>query len=426
MDAALQPWWYNVVFTSSVNLVTLLDLALKTLAWGVVCASLHKGFFFFFTSGERIFRFSFFFRAWCALYLFVSCYSFVVDIVVLSERQPQYLVSDVVYTCVGLFFCYAVCFVKNKGHGNGIEEPLLNGDADVGHAKEAMGGDTVTPYSNAGIWSILTFSWVGPLVAVGYNKTLDLEDVPQLDPRDSVVGAFPSFKEKLEADCDGSAVNSVTTSKLVKSLVLSVWKEILFTAFLGLLNTCCSYVGPYLIDNLVRYLDGQRQYENQGYVLVSVFFFAKLVECLSQKQWFFRVQLIGIQMRALLVTVIYNKALTLSFQSRQGQTSGEIINFMTVDAAKVGVFCWYMHDLWMVALQVALALLILYKNLGLASIAALVTTIVVILANVPVGSLQEKFQKKLMESKDTRMKATSEILRNMRILKLQGWEMKFL
>ena len=42
------------------------------------------------------------------------------------------------------------------------------------------------------------------------------------------------------------------------------------------------------------------------------------------------------------------------------------------------------------------------------------------------GSLQEKFQKKLMESKDTRMKATSEILRNMRILKLQGWEIKFL
>ena len=85
-----------------------------------------------------------------------------------------------------------------------------------------------------------------------------------------------------------------------------------------------------------------------------------------------------------------------------------------------------MHDLWMVALQVTLALLILYKNLGLASIAAFVATVVIMLANAPLGSLQEKFQKKLMESKDTRMKATSEILRNMRILKLQGWEMKFL
>jgi ABC-type multidrug transport system fused ATPase/permease subunit len=40
--------------------------------------------------------------------------------------------------------------------------------------------------------------------------------------------------------------------------------------------------------------------------------------------------------------------------------------------------------------------------------------------------MQEKFQQKLMDCKDVRMKATSEILRNMRILKLQGWEMKFL
>ena len=31
-----------------------------------------------------------------------------------------------------------------------------------------------------------------------------------------------------------------------------------------------------------------------------------------------------------------------------------------------------------------------------------------------------------MESKDKRMKVTLEILRNTRILKLQGWEMKFL
>ena len=48
------------------------------------------------------------------------------------------------------------------------------------------------------------------------------------------------------------------------------------------------------------------------------------------------------------------------------------------------------------------------------------------LLNVPLGKLQENYQTKLMESKDHRMKATSEILKNMRILKLQGWEMRFL
>ncbi|TKY56965.1 ABC transporter C family member 3 [Spatholobus suberectus] len=419
-------YWYTSGWSEE-KLVTLLDLALKTVAWGVVCVCLHKGFF---SSAER--RFSFFFRAWCPFLLFVSCYCFVVDIVVLSERRialpTQYLVSDVVSACVGLFFCYVGYFVKNEGHvNNGVQEPLLNGDTNDGDAlgsKETKGGDTVTPFSYAGILSILTFSWVGPLIAVGNKKTLDLEDIPQLDSRDSVVGAFPSFRDKLEADC--GAINSVTTLKLVKSLVMSAWKDILFTAFLLLLNTLASYVGPYLIDGFVQYLDGQRQYENQGYVLVSVFFFAKLVECLTQRHCSFRLHQVGIRIRALLVTMIYNKALTLSCQSKQGHTSGEIINFMTVDAGRVGSFVWYMHDLWMVALEVVLTLLILYKNLGVASIATFVATIVVMLTNIPLGSLQEKFQEKLMESKDSRMKATSEILRNMRILKLQGWEIKFL
>ncbi|XAR56773.1 Xenobiotic-transporting ATPase [Bertholletia excelsa] len=124
--------------------------------------------------------------------------------------------------------------------------------------------------------------------------------------------------------------------------------------------------------------------------------------------------------------MVYNKGLTISCQSKQRHTSGEIINFMSVDAERVGDFAWYIHDPWMVILQVVLALVILYKNLGLASIAALIATVLVMLANVPLGRWQEKFQDKLMESKDKRMKATSEILRNMRILKLQAWEMKFL
>ncbi|XLU63251.1 hypothetical protein S245_022460, partial [Arachis hypogaea] len=423
------------------KLVTHLDLGLKTLAWGVISVCLHKSLLLF-SSGDDRRRFSFMFRAWCVFYFFVSCYSFVVDFVLhFYEKHvtlpAQDIVSDVISASVGLFFCYVVCFVKKideceEGHIiDDLQDPLLldNGNATV--CSNASGADTVTPFSNAGIFSILTFSWVGPLVSLGNKKTLDLEDVPLLDKRDSVVEIFPTFREKVEEDC--GAINYITTLKLVKLLVLSAWKEILFTAFLALLNALASYVGPYLIDAFVQYLDGQRVYENQGYVLVSAFFLSNLVQSLSQRHWFFRLQQVGIRIQALLVTMIslliftiYNKALTLSCQSKQGHTSGEMINFMTVDAERVGTFTWYMHDLWRVALQIVLALLILYKSVGLASIAAFVATVVVMLVNVPLGKMQQKFQKNLMDSKDTRMKATSEILRNMKILKLQGWEMKFL
>ncbi|KAK9091885.1 hypothetical protein Syun_026796 [Stephania yunnanensis] len=124
--------------------------------------------------------------------------------------------------------------------------------------------------------------------------------------------------------------------------------------------------------------------------------------------------------------MIYKKSQTLSSQAKQSHTSGEIINYMAIDAERIGNFSWHMHDAWLIPIQVSLALSILYKNIGLASIAALVATVIVMLVNVPLGKLLEKFQEKLMDCKDERMKKTSEILRNMRILKLQAWEMKFL
>ncbi|KAJ7014300.1 ABC transporter C family member 3-like [Populus alba x Populus x berolinensis] len=340
--------------------------------------------------------------------------------------EIQYLVSDLVSVFTAFFLCY-VGFSRNECQDTLLEQPLLNGDSSSINGLESSksrGGDSLTPYANAGLFSILTFSWMGSLIAFGNKKTLDLEDVPQLHSVDSVAGAFSVFKNKLESD--SGAASRVTAFKLLKALLLSAWKEILLTALLAIIYTSASYVGPYLIDSFVQCLDGRGEYKNQGYILASTFFVAKVVECLSQRHWFFRLQQIGIRLRAVATTMIYNKALTLSSQSKQGQTSGEIINIMTVDAERISDFSWYMHDPWLLILQVGLALLILYKNLGLATVSTFVATIVVMLLNYPLGRLQEHFQEKLMESKDKRMKATSEILRNMRILKLQGWEMKFL
>ncbi|KAK8261060.1 hypothetical protein V6Z11_D13G161500 [Gossypium hirsutum] len=411
---------------SEEKLVTLSDYVLKILAWGAICVYLHCQF----SNYGELKRFPFLLRIWWGFYFSFSCYSLVVDIVVLKKHASfpsQYLVSDVFSVITGFFLNMVAFFPRNEGEDALLEEPLLSGDSSVSNGVELSkkrGGDIVTPYSSAGIFSILTFSWMGPTIAAGNKKTLDLEDVPQLDSRDSVVGAFPKFRNRLEA-ADGEGTG-VTTLKLVKALFFSVWKDILWTGLFVFMYTVASYVGPCLIDTFVQYLNGQRVFKNEGYLLVTAFFVAKLVECTSQRWWFFKLQQVGIRLRAVLIAMIYNKGLTLSCQSKQSQTTGEIINYMTVDAERVDDFSWYMHDLWMVPLQVTLALLILYKNLGLAAIAAFVTTILVMLANIPLGKMLEKFQDKLMKSKDERMKATSEILRNMRILKLQGWEMKFL
>ncbi|KAI3976241.1 hypothetical protein MKX01_032173 [Papaver californicum] len=411
--------WYTNGWSSDEKILVQFDLLLRVLAWGSIFAYLYH-------SIERM-KFPVLLRIWWGFYSFMSCYFLLIDLVTYRQEPTlpaQFWVLDVISAVVGLFIFYSGLF-GNKDADDILHEPLLNGNSSsTNESSKSSVGQNANPFSTASFFSLLTFSWMSPLLAVGNRKTLDLEDVPELGIADSVSGdVYPIFKSKLESYCAGSEVQ---TFKLVKALIYSVWREVAVTALLALTYTFASYVGPYLIDSFVQYLNGHREFNHEGYSLVSAFFIAKLFECLAQRQWLFRMQQAGIRVRAVLVGTIYQKGLTLSSQSRQSHTSGEIINFMTVDAERIGDFSWYMHNLWLTPVQVGLALIILYKNLGLASVAALVATIVVMLANIPLGAMQENYQEKLMASKDKRMKATTEILRNMRILKLQGWEMKFL
>ncbi|XXG47793.1 hypothetical protein AAC387_Pa02g2371 [Persea americana] len=407
-----------------------LDLVVRTLVWLMITAYLHFDF-----SQSYGKRFPTLLRIWWGSYFLISCSFIVVNLV--YYRKPGILpthlwVLDFGSVLSSSFLCYTGFVGKRNDEVTPLlQEPLLNGTNDDRNGE-------VTPYQDAGLLSILTFSWMGPLMKVGNSKTLDLDDVPQVADGDIAKNVFHFVHNKLEKYCRNSRNSSSSdpncrtnnsglgTLKLAKVLLFSVWKEALLTGFLAFLNTSSSYVGPYLIDTFVQYLNGRREYANEGYALVSAFVIAKLVECLSQRHWFFRLQQAGIRVRAALVAMLYKKSLTLSSRSKQSHTNGEIINFMAVDAEQIGDFSWFLHDIWMIPLQIMLSLLILYKNVRLASVSALAATVLLMLANFPLGKFQEKYQEKMMKSKDARMKATSEILRNMRILKLQGWEMKFL
>lgn len=148
------------------------------------------------------------------------------------------------------------------------------------------------------------------------------------------------------------------------------------------------------------------------------------MESLSQRQWYFGAQRIGIRVRAALTVLIYKKSLSIKFL---GPSSGIIINMINVDVERIGDFCLYIHGIWLLPVQVFLALVILYRNLGAApTIAALFSTILVMVSNTPLANKQERLHSKIMEAKDSRIKATSETLKSMRVLKLLSWEPTFL
>ena len=135
-----------------------------------------------------------------------------------------------------------------------LEEPLLNGDSKVQNNSDPS-KTKGNNYSIAGVFSILTFSWISPIITLGNEKTLEHEDLPLLATDDSAYGVFPTFRNKLESEC--GSVRNVTTLKLVKVLFLSTWQGILLSGLFAFLYSCASYVGPFLIDIFVQYLNGE-------------------------------------------------------------------------------------------------------------------------------------------------------------------------
>ena len=299
-----------------------------------------------------------------------------------------------------------------------MEEPLLNG-AD----NESTEDEHLELYQNAGFLSLATFSWIDPLLRVGRKKPLEIADMPPLPPEDSTEAMYEKFRDSWD---DLKQKKPEETPSISLTLWKSFWPVVVVNAMFAFLNVIASYIGPFLINDFVEYLSGRRRFEHEGLTLILFFSFGKLIENLAQRQWYYGIQYLSLRVKAALTVVVYRKALRLSNTARQSHTSGEIINYMSVDVQRVADFGWYLHQVWIVPVEVTLALGILYRVVGMAWLAALVAAIASLFLNTPVERLQEKYQSAVMVAKDKRMKALSECLKNMRVLKLQSWEQRFL
>ncbi|TVU03897.1 hypothetical protein EJB05_50545 [Eragrostis curvula] len=300
-----------------------------------------------------------------------------------------------------------------------ITEPLLS--SSVGQQAEVK---RPCPYGRAGLLELVTFSWMNPVFATGYKKPLEKNDVPDVDGKDSAEFLSDSFKKIID---DVEHRRGLSTSSIYIAMFLFIKQKAMINAGFAVLSACASYVGPSLINDLVKFLGGERQYGvRRGYILAVAFLSAKVVETITQRQWIFGARQLGMRLRAALISHIYQKGLCLSCSSRQKHTSGEIINYMSVDIQRITDCIWYTNYIWMLPIQLSLAVYVLHQNLGVGAWVGLAATLAIMACNIPLTRMQKRLQSKIMVAKDNRMKATTEVLRSMKILKLQAWDMQYL
>ncbi|KAK4485344.1 hypothetical protein RD792_007981 [Penstemon davidsonii] len=238
----------------------------------------------------------------------------------------------------------------------------------------------------------------------GRDKTLVDEDMPKLRWNDRAETCYLLYTEILNK----------RKMSILKTILLCHWKEILVSGFFAALKVVTISTGPLILKAFINVAEGKESFEYERYVLVVTLFFVKILESISQRQWYFRTRLIGLKVRSLLSAAIYQKQLRLSNAAKLTHSSGEIINYVTNDAYRIGEFPYWFHQLWTTSLQLCLVVIILFQAVGLATIASMVVIILTVLCNMPLAKLQHKFQSKLTVAQDERLKTMSEALVNMK------------
>ncbi|KAG0008491.1 Canalicular multispecific organic anion transporter 2, partial [Podila clonocystis] len=134
---------------------------------------------------------------------------------------------------------------------------------------------------------------------------------------------------------------------------------------------------------------------------------------------------VGLQARAATVALIYAKALKLSPAARQKSTLGEITNHMAVDAEKMIIAANFLPLTITIPFEFSISMYLLYQLLGWSSCTGLVVFAIITPIQAKMGAFLNGFADTRLEYMDERIRLLTEILSNIKIVKLYGWEDAF-
>ncbi|KAH9935900.1 metal resistance protein YCF1 [Epithele typhae] len=288
--------------------------------------------------------------------------------------------------------------------------------------EELIHGHVESPLLTANIFSKWGFGWMNALMQKGAKDYITEKDLPALVPQDesAVLG------EKLT-----KAMHK--HSSLTIALFTSYGGPYAFALFLKLFQDALAFLQPQLLRWLLAYI---AEYQStrytgggptaiEGFAVAAIMFVASMIQTVILHQYFQHCFETGMRVRSGLITAIYKKALVLSNDGRSS-ASGDIVNLMSVDAARLQDFCTYGLIAISGPFQITLAFISLYNIMGLPAFVGVVVMIVSIPLNTFIARILKNLQEKQMKNRDKRTRLMSELLNNIRSIKLYAWENAFM
>ncbi|XP_059595687.1 ABC transporter C family member 13 isoform X4 [Vitis vinifera] len=298
-----------------------------------------------------------------------------------------------------------------------MDNPLLSIDTSL---EEGTLGDSLKGKTQS-YWHLLTFKAITSVMNHGVVKQLDFEDLLQLpidmDPSSCHATLLSCWHAQQRHNCSNPS--------LFRAICCAYGWPYFRLGLLKVVNDCIGFVGPVLLNNLIRFLQ-QGSGNLDGYILAVAMGLIPIFKSFLDTQYTFHLSKLKLKLRSSIMTVIYHKCLCVNLAERSKFSEGEIQTFMSVDADRIVNLCNSFHDMWSLPLQIGLALYLLYTQVKFAFVSGIAITILLIPVNKWISKFIARATEKMMKKKDERISKTAEILAYIRTLKMYGWELLFM
>ncbi|XP_077574200.1 ATP-binding cassette sub-family C member 10 isoform X1 [Stigmatopora nigra] len=236
-------------------------------------------------------------------------------------------------------------------------------------------------------------------------------------PHDPWPQPIRNFQEELpELEGDVSLLRVLHTAFGGRYYALGVMK-----LAVNMLRFC----GPLLLSLLVGFMEDEGAPISRGASYCAALFASTLLCAILQNIFAFHVSKVALSARAALVSAIYSKTLRVGGPDLARLALGEVVNLMSTDTDRVVNFFNSFHELWSLPFQLAIALYLLYLQVGVAFLGGLGVALLLIPFNKFLASRILSNNRDMLRHKDARVKLMTEILFGIRVIKFYNWEAHF-
>ncbi|KAL7910446.1 P-loop containing nucleoside triphosphate hydrolase protein [Trichoderma velutinum] len=273
---------------------------------------------------------------------------------------------------------------------------------------------THSPEETTGFYGLAVFSWLWKLFLLGRSKVLSLDDLFHLDHHMS----SDVLRRKLQASIEASPTRGQKLG-LAKALAKSLAGPLLFPVVPRIALSAFKFGQPFLTNSLLSYLqtpESERS-ANSGYGLIGAVFLVYSGIALSTSFYYYLRERSLWMARGALASIVYEHTM----RSRLSVTSeSAVLTLMSTDIERARVGFTFIHEFWASVLESAIALWLLYRELGAAFVVPLVVTCVCIVCISIVGRFSGPRQNVWMQKIQERVGALSHIVTNMKTFKIAG------